>query len=95
MDERESITFQERYFGAKITATILKTFAFLWIVAGAIVIYRTDVVDGNNGTSGNALLIAFGIEIAATLLGAAVFAFFAYVLDLLRAIWEEVAGENE
>jgi hypothetical protein len=41
------------------------------------------------------LLIVVAIEVAATLLGAAVFAFFAYVLDLLRAIWEEAAGENE
>jgi len=95
MEERESITFQARYFGARITSVVLKLFAFLSLVAGAIVIYRTDNTYGNNGTSGNSLLIALAIEVAATLLGAAIFAFFAYVLDILRAIWEEVAGEND
>ena len=95
MDERESITFQERYFGAKITSVIFKVFAVLWLIAGVIVIYRTDLTYGNNGSSGNSLLMVFATEIAATLLGAAIFAFFAYVLDLLRGIWEETAGENE
>jgi hypothetical protein len=95
MDERESITFQERYYGAKIISVVLKFFGVLWLIAGAIVIYRTDAVDGNNGTSGNSLLIALAIEVAGTLLGSAIFGFFAYVLDLLRAIWEEAAGEND
>lgn len=45
--------------------------------------------------SGNSLLAVLAIEVASTLLGAAVFAFFAYVLDLLRGIWEETAGEND
>lgn len=95
MTERESITVQERYYGAKITAVVLKAFAVLWLIAGAIVVFRTDQTDGNNGTSGNSLLIVLAIEFASMLLGAAVFAFFAYLLDLLRAIWEETAGENE
>jgi len=95
MAERESITYEERYFGAKITSVVLKAFGVLWLIAGAIIIYRTDATYGNNGTSGHSLLIVVAIEVAATLLGAAVFAFFAYVLDLLRAIWEEAAGENE
>jgi len=95
MDERESITYQERYFGARITSIIFKVFAVLWLIAGVVVIYRTDLTYGSDGTSGNSLLMVFAIEIAATLLGAALFAFFAYVLDLLRGIWEETAGENE
>jgi hypothetical protein len=93
--ERESITYQERYFGAKITSVVLKTFAVLWLIGGAIVIYRTDLADGSGGISGNSLLEVLTIEVASTLLGAAVFAFFAYVLDLLRGIWEESAGEND
>jgi hypothetical protein len=93
--ERQSIVLEERYDGARITSLFFKTFAFLWLVAGAIVIYKTDKTYGNNGSTGNSLIIAIAIEIAATLLGAAMFAFSAYVLDLLRGIWEEVAGEND
>lgn len=95
MDERESITFQERYFGAKITAVIFKSFACLWLIAGVLIILRTDGHYNNNGGSGLSLLMVIAIEAAATLLGAAMFAFFAYVLDLLRGIWEETAAENE
>ena len=95
MSERESITYQERFVGAQITSVVLKVFAVLWLIAGAIVIVRTGRTYSNNGTSGNSLLIVIAIEVAATLLGATVFAFFAYVLDLLRAIWEETAGEND
>ena len=94
MTERESITYQERYFGAKTTSVVLKVFGTIWFIAGVIVIDRTINYYRNNGTSGKSFLIVIAIEVAATLLGAAVFAFFAYVLDLLRGIWEETAGEN-
>jgi predicted ABC-type sugar transport system permease subunit len=95
MTERDSITYQERYFGAKITSVVLKVFGALWLIAGVITITRTDRTYGNNGTSGNSFLLVLVIEVAATLLGTAFFAFFAYVLDLLRGIWEETAGEND
>ena len=95
MEESESITFQERYFGARMTSAVLKLFAILWLIAGAVVIVRTDDRYSNNGATGNSLLIALAIEVAATLFGSAMFAFLAYVLDLLRGIWEEVAGEND
>jgi hypothetical protein len=49
--ERESITFEERYFGAKITSVVLKAFGILWLIAGAIVIYRTDVTRGTHQKS--------------------------------------------
>lgn len=95
MDERPSITFEERYFGAKITAIVLKAFAVIWLVAGLLIIIRTDGNYNNTIDSGLSLVIVIAIEAAATLLGAAMFAFFGYVLDLLRGIWEETAGENE
>jgi hypothetical protein len=95
MTERESITYQERYFGAKTTSVVLKVFGTIWFVAGVVVIDLTYNRYRNNGASGRSLLIVIAIEVAATLLGATVFAFFAYVLDLLRAIWEEAAGEND
>jgi len=95
MTERESITYQQRYVGAKITSVALKVFGVLWLIAGVIVIARTDRTYGNNGTSGNSFLIVLAIEVASMFLGAAAFAFFAYVLDLLRALWEEAAGEND
>jgi hypothetical protein len=95
MTERVSITYEGRYVGAKITANVLKAFCALWIIAGVLILFRTDSTYSNNGTSGLSLLIILLIEGAATILGAAMFAFFAYVLDLLRGIWEETAGENE
>ncbi|MHB1210418.1 MAG: hypothetical protein ACYC1I_12045 [Acidimicrobiales bacterium] len=95
MVERDSIAYQERYVGARITSVVLKVFGVLWLIAGVIVIAKTDRTYGNNGTSGNSFLVVLASEAAATLLGAAVFAFFAYVLDLLRGIWEETAGEND
>ena len=95
MSERPSITFEERYFGAKITAIVLKTFAALWLIAGVLIIFHTDGNYNNNDGSGLSLLIVIAIEAAATLLGAAIFAFFGYVLDLLRGIWEETVGEND
>jgi hypothetical protein len=39
--------------------------------------------------------MVIAIESAATLLGAAMFACVGYVLDLLRGIWEETAGEDD
>jgi hypothetical protein len=95
MIERESITYEERYVGAKVTAYVLKGFCALWIIAGILILFRTDSTYKNSGNSGLSLLIVLGIEGAATLLGAAMFAFFAYVLDLLRGVWEEAAGEND
>jgi hypothetical protein len=95
MAERPSITFEERYLGAKITAVVLKTFAFLWFVAGVFIIFRTERNYNNSVGSGLSPLIVIAIEAATTLLGAAMFAFFGYVLDLLRGIWEETAGEND
>lgn len=94
MTERNSITYQERYVGAKITSVVLKVFGVLWFVGGVIIIARTQRTYGVNGTPGTSLLIVVAIEAAATLSGAALLAFLAYVLDLLRAIWEETAGEN-
>jgi hypothetical protein len=94
MPERESITYQERYTGAKITSAVLKFFAVLWIVIGIFVLFRTDGTYTGN-SSGISLFILLIIEGAATLLGAAMFAFFAYVLDVLLGIWEETAGEND
>jgi hypothetical protein len=94
MTDRQSITFEERYFGAKATAIVLKAFAILWLIAGVLIIFRTDSTYSNNG-SGLSLLIVIAIEAASTLLGAAMFAFFGYVLDLLRGIWEETAGEYD
>jgi hypothetical protein len=95
MSERPSVTFEERYVGAKITAAVLKTFAALWLIAGVLIIFRTERNYNNNYGSGLSPLIVIAIEAAATLLGAAMFAFFGYVLDLLRGIWEETAVENE
>ena len=95
MEERDSITFEERYIGAKITSVVLKVFGYLWTVGGAILIVQTVRTHGQSGITGGSFLTILFIEIGSTLLGAAVFAFFAYVLDLLRGIWEEVAGENE
>lgn len=95
MVERESITYQERYVGAQITSSVLKVFGVIWLVAGAIVIERSVRTYRSNGTTGSSSLIVLAIELAATVFGAAVFAFFAYVLDLLRGIWEEAAGEND
>ena len=95
MTERESITYEARYVGAKITANVLKAFCALWLIAGIFVLFRTDSTYSNNGSSGLSLLIVLAIEAAATLLGAAIFAFLAYVLDLLRGIWEVSAGEND
>jgi hypothetical protein len=95
MAERESITYQERYVGAKITSGVLKVFGILWFIAGVIVAVRTNQTYGDKGVAGTSLLVVLAIEIAATILGAAVFAFFAYVLDLLLGIWEETAGEND
>lgn len=93
VEERESITFQQRYVGAKVTSAVFKVFAILWLIGGVVVIVRTDQTYGNNGTTGNSLLVVLAIEVAATFLGAAVLAFFAFVLDLLRGIWEEGSGE--
>jgi hypothetical protein len=70
MTERESITYQERYVGAKITSVVLKVFVALWIIAGVIVIARTDNSYGNNGTSGNSLIVVLAIEVAATFVNA-------------------------
>jgi hypothetical protein len=95
MTERESITFQERYVGAMITANVLKAFCVLWLIAGVFILFRTDSTYSTLGTSGLSLFIVLLIEGAATILGAAMFAFFAYVLDLLLGIWEETAGEND
>ena len=95
MAERESITFQERYVGAKITSNVFKAFCVLWIIAGVFVMIRTDSSFSTIGTSGLSLFIVLLIEGAATILGAAIFAFFAYVLELLMGIWEETAGEND
>lgn len=95
MSERPSVTFEERYVGAKITAAVLKTFGALWLIAGVLIIFRTERNYNNNYGSGLSPLIVIAIEAAATLLGAAMFAFFGYVLDLLRGIWEETAGENQ
>jgi succinate-acetate transporter protein len=94
MSERESITYQERYFGAKVTATVFKVFGALWIVAGVIILARTaKTYDTGVTNSGLSLGIVLAIEAVATILGSAMFAFFGYILDLLRGIWEEVAGE--
>jgi hypothetical protein len=95
MTERESITYEERYVGAKVTANVFKAFCALLLIGGVFALFRTDSTYRNNGTSGLSLLIVLIIEGAATILGAAMFAFFAYVLDLLRGIWEEMAGEND
>lgn len=72
-----------------------ESFCAIWIIAGVLILVRTDRTYSNNGSSGPSLLIVLAIEGAATLVGAAMFAIFAYVLDLLRGIWEEAAGENE
>ena len=95
MTERESITYEERYVGARITANVLKAFCAFWIIAGIFILFRTDSTYKNVNSSDLSLLIVLAIEGAATLLGAAMFAFLAYVLDLLRGIWEESAGEND
>ena len=94
MPERDSITFQERYAGAKITSRVLKAFAILWIVVGVLVLFRTDRTY-TGSSSGISLFFLLIIEGVATVLGAAMFAFFAYVLDVLLGIWEETAGEND
>jgi hypothetical protein len=95
MTERESITFQERYVGAMITANVFKALFLLWLIAGVFIMIRTDSSFSTIGTSGLSLFIVLLIEGVATILGAAMFAFFAYVLELLMGIWEETAGENE
>jgi hypothetical protein len=95
MNERPSITYEERYVGAKVTANILKAFCALWLIAGIFILIRTDQNYSNFDNSGWSLVVVLGVEGATTVLGAAMFAFFAYVLDLLRGIWEESAGEND
>jgi hypothetical protein len=92
---RQSITSQWRYLGARTTAQIFKLFAFLWIVAGVVVIILTVKAYGRSAISNNSYHVALAVEYAATPLGAATFSFFAYVLDLLRGIWEEVAAVND
>ena len=57
MTERESITYEARYVGAKITANLLKAFCALWLIAGIFVLFRTDSTYSNNGSSGLSLLI--------------------------------------
>ena len=91
----QSITSEWRYFLARTTAQIYKLFTFLWIVAGVVVIVLTIKRNGHTAVSQNSNHVALAVEYAATLLGAAMFSFFAYVLDLLRGIWEEVAAVND
>jgi cytochrome bd-type quinol oxidase subunit 1 len=96
MPQRESITYQERYVGAQITSIVFKVFSALCVVAGIVVSFRTDITYNNSvNNSGLSLIVVLAIEVGATALGAATFAFFAYVIDLLRGIWEETAGEND
>jgi len=94
MSERPSISFEARYFGAKVTAVVFRTFAVLWFVAGVVIIFRTESHYRNSVGSGISPLIVIAIEAGATLLGTTMFAFFGFVLDLLRGIWEETAGEK-
>lgn len=77
---------REAHLGAKVTADLLKAFAFLWIVVGAVAMIVSDrtFVAGN----GQQLVIIEGVELGASLLGAAMLSFFSYVLDLLIEIAE-------
>ena len=95
MTERDSITIQERYVVAKLTANVFKALGVLWIIAGVFVLIRTDSSSISIGTSGLSLFIVLLIEGAATIIGGAIFAFFAYALELLMGIWEETAGEYD
>jgi len=94
MDERPSITFQERYGGAKATAVVFKVLAYLCIALGLVTVIYTAAYH-RRWLSGNDEFVAIAIEVVATVLIPSVFFFFAYVLDLLRGIWEEEAGEND
>lgn len=94
MEERESITFQERYSGAKATAIVFKVLAYLCIAIGIVTVLYT-LARHRRGMSNNAEFVAIAIEVVATALIPSIFFFFAYVLDLLRGIWEEEAGEND
>ena len=94
MSERPSITYEGRYIGAEITEWVFITFAVLWFFSGLITIVLTAHHRYVTGT-GLSMTLLIAIEVIATLLGTAMFAFFGFVLDLLRGIWEETAGEND
>jgi hypothetical protein len=77
------------------TAIVLKVFAILYFIAGVFATVYTGGHYNSHGGSSLPLFVVVAIEIGATALGTAMFTFFAYVLDLLRGIWEETAGEND
>ena len=79
-------TDSPQFGGARITATVLKTFAMIWILAGIVALIRTNsVLHGLNAPSTTLLYSALA-EIAITVLGAASIGFFSYVLELLISI---------
>jgi hypothetical protein len=93
--ESASITFQERYVGARVISIIIKGFGLAWLLAGAYATFKIRAALSSGGSGPNYLNLCTIGSGAITLLGAAVFGFFAYALDLLRGIWEATSGEYE
>ncbi len=77
-----------RYWVARAVAVILWCLGAVWLVLGIVVISKTRSAVVGGPVEG----VFVSIEIAGTILGCALFAFCAAVLQVLTGVWDGSLG---